>query len=119
MSFTPTSPAKPKWSRQVYSQLLQIAQEPKKSIRMEKIAQLDDNALMCLVEIVFNVLRGKVSMSRQVKKQVGHRRRQLRKLSLLRNVETVRGFLNQVGGSPFLSLLPVLISAVGALANHV
>ncbi|KAF1754088.1 hypothetical protein GCK72_020646 [Caenorhabditis remanei] len=90
-----------------------------KNARIALINAIPDQKLICLVELVYNVLKGNVQISQKNVRRLQRYSADLRRLSTLRNIDETRQFLIQTGGTPIAVLLPVLISAASTILEHV
>lgn len=107
------------WSAQAFKQLLALLNSKSKKDIIAKISKVDENILVCLVELVFNILAGKLHLKPSIKKNLRPHVTRLRTLSSLREVPRVREFLVQKGGGFLPALLPIIISCAAEILHHV
>lgn len=107
------------WSSSVFKELLVLSECTSKKQIIDKISRLDENVLVCLVELVFNVLAGKLTLKPVLKKRLRPYVTHLRTLASIREVPRVRTFLIQKGGALFPALLPVLITCAAEILKYV
>ena len=115
-----TSTATANWSAETLAKLQKIAENRQRTERVAMLRDCDENTLICCVELICNLLAGNVPIV--PRKTVGRLKRQqttLRKVSTLRDTDTVRRFLIQRGGSPLVVLLPLLTSVLPVLLENV
>ena len=110
---------KPRWSKQIYKKLLRVGKKKRTSTRLQYINKLDDNTIICLVELISNVLKGNVRIDKKIKKVLNSEKQSLRRISQMRDLTNVRSYLNQTGGSPVAVLLPLLASVVSSIITNV
>ncbi|KAF1771276.1 hypothetical protein GCK72_003102 [Caenorhabditis remanei] len=109
----------PHWDLKTFNEILALSSTPDKNARIALINSIPDQKLICLVELVYNVLKGKVQISQKNVRRLQRYSQDLRRLSTLRNIDETREFLVQTGGTPIAILLPVLISAASSILEHV
>ena len=108
-----------KWSLANFNQILELSSISDKNQRLLKINKLSDETLICLVELVFNILMGSIKLPRGSIRKLTPESRNLRYIAKLRNIDDARVFLIQTGGSPVAILFPILVSTASAILEHV
>ena len=92
----PSSPPSANWTSEAYKTLYAIAQKRRRRDRIRILQQCDENTLMCIVELICNILADKIPIdSRQTRIRLYRQRGALRQASRLRDTDKVRQFLVQ------------------------
>ena len=102
-----------------FHKILTLSKTLDENERITQIGEFSDNMIVCLVELIFNILNGSVKVPRVFVQKLKPESENLRHLATLRNIEETRQFLVQTGGSPVAILLPVLISAASTILENV
>ena len=103
---------------QKHKDLLKVLVKSNSKLAKSILKEVDNGFIVCMCEIVKNVLQGNLKVSNSLKNKLGKHKLTLRKLAS-RGVDVKqKRRLMQKGG--FLPLLPMLASAVGGLlfGNH-
>lgn len=108
----------PSWNFEVAQRIADCANSTSAREFRAKMKALDDNDIMCLVEVVDNVLAGTVQVLPIIKRQLRPFASQLRRLSTIRVARKARKELTQVGGAILPALVPVILSVLSSLVSH-
>ena len=107
------------WDLDTFHKILALSSNLSESDRISELKDIPDNVLICLVELVFNIINGTIKISPRSVQKLKPYSESLRHLSNIRDIDETREFLIQSGGSPLTILLPVLISAASSILEHV
>ena len=117
MSSSPNN--RPQWNLDAFQQILSLCATNDQNARIGRINSISDNDLMCLVELVYNIVNGSVDIPKRQVQQLAPHSQNLRHLSVIRDLDEAKEFLVQTGGSPIVALLPILISTASAILQNV
>ena len=90
-----------------------------KKRRNKYLAESNDDLIRCLVECVYNVLKGTVPLNQKQKKALKRHTTALRDLSKIRQTTKARHILQQKGGFLPAILLPIVAAAAGGILSEV
>ena len=107
------------WNLDVFKEIVALSSTCDENARIALINALPDETLICLVEMVYNILNGSVKLSKPHIQRLKPHSEDLRHLSNIRNIDEARSFLVQTGGAPVAILFPILVSATTAILEHV
>lgn len=79
------------------------------------VENMDQRSLVCLVEIICNVLAGHLKLRPDQIKELKPHRKNLRGLSRIRCISKARKSLSQTGGGFLAPLIPIILSLAANL----
>lgn len=96
-----------------HKDLLKVLMKNKPKLSRAIIREADDGLIICLCEIVKNVIRGNVKITNHQKKKLRSKKSSLRKLASRKHSVKSKRKIIQSGG--FLNLIAPLLGAVAKL----